>query len=135
MFGGCQRRAAGRKTPSLTMPGQVKMETTPALRLSSSSSSATRDNQIVCQDGSRCTDYETCCQIGDVFGCCPYYQATCCDDMKNCCPSGFRCDLAAGLCIPQGLLETEVYYEMKLKRPSNEDNRELVKITPIHPRK
>ncbi|RMX59728.1 hypothetical protein pdam_00019018 [Pocillopora damicornis] len=59
-----------------------------------------RQNYIKCPDGCSCLDYETCCELADgSYGCCPLPHAVCCEDHKHCCPSGYRCDLAAGMCV------------------------------------
>ena len=42
---------------------------------------------------------ETCCSLGDgTYSCCPYEDAVCCSDHVHCCPSGYTCDVSAGLC-------------------------------------
>jgi hypothetical protein len=50
-----------------------------------------------------CRDTETCCKMKkDDYGCCPYKDATCCDDYENCCPNGYQCDLSRMKCVRQG---------------------------------
>ncbi|XP_003382695.1 PREDICTED: prestalk protein-like [Amphimedon queenslandica] len=48
----------------------------------------------VCPDGqSECSDINTCCKTDTgKYGCCELPQATCCSDMKHCCPSGYICN-------------------------------------------
>merc|ERR1719150_3268810 len=40
-----------------------------------------------------CPDDTTCCPLppGQGIGCCPYPEATCCQDKMDCCPSGKKC--------------------------------------------
>ncbi|PFX28352.1 Granulin [Stylophora pistillata] len=67
---------------------------------SSRSSVDTEQKYIKCPDGCSCLDYETCCVLSDGrFGCCPLPHAVCCEDHEHCCPSGYRCDLAAEMCV------------------------------------
>ena len=45
-----------------------------------------------------CTSSETCCPVGDgKYGCCPRVDATCCSDMKHCCPQHYTCE--ASKCV------------------------------------
>eukprot|EP00951_Prasinocladus_malaysianus_P043505 scaffold544212_cov48-Prasinocladus_malaysianus.AAC.1 len=53
----------------------------------------------------QCDQDATCCCEFEISGfclmyaCCPYPDATCCDDHKSCCPSEYPiCDTAAGQC-------------------------------------
>ncbi|KAG8191513.1 hypothetical protein JTE90_019577 [Oedothorax gibbosus] len=55
-----------------------------------------------CPDKKTCQDFETCCKISDSsYGCCPYQNATCCQDRKHCCPGDSQCDETGGRCIPK----------------------------------
>ncbi len=49
---------------------------------------------VVCPDKkSECPDGDTCCLVGSSkYGCCPKANATCCSDMKHCCPQGYLCE-------------------------------------------
>jgi len=59
--------------------------------------------EVVCGDGSRCSNYHTCCPVGNTisggkldpsYKCCPLSnQATCCASGDSCCPRGYRCVL------------------------------------------
>ncbi|XP_047137167.1 uncharacterized protein LOC100206670 isoform X2 [Hydra vulgaris] len=54
---------------------------------------------IICKDKGVCGDDETCCLISpNVFGCCPYPNATCCSDGNYCCPNDYICDLEEHSC-------------------------------------
>uniref|UniRef100_A0A0P4VWT1 Granulins domain-containing protein n=1 Tax=Scylla olivacea TaxID=85551 RepID=A0A0P4VWT1_SCYOL len=50
------------------------------------------EENVPCPDRSMCPDGNTCCSISSYrYGCCPMPQATCCGDMKHCCPHGYWC--------------------------------------------
>ncbi|XP_022057248.1 progranulin-like [Acanthochromis polyacanthus] len=53
---------------------------------------------IRCPDGNTCPDLTTCCLTSLGYRCCPYPRAVCCSDKSHCCPSGYRCNLAAQKC-------------------------------------
>lgn len=56
---------------------------------------------VECGDGEfSCPTYSTCCRtdVGS-WGCCPFSNATCCEDGVHCCPNGYTCDVADGLCF------------------------------------
>ncbi|XP_020614724.1 granulins-like [Orbicella faveolata] len=76
---------------------------------------------INCPDGSTCMDYETCCELpGGGFGCCPMPHAVCCSDHEHCCPCGYRCDLAAEMCVT-GNVRLPMMKKMKsARRPKTE---------------
>ena len=50
----------------------------------------------ICEDSTnKCPNKETCCKVhvsADGYGCCPWPNATCCTDMKHCCPQDYKCD-------------------------------------------
>ncbi|XP_067238020.1 granulin a isoform X2 [Chanodichthys erythropterus] len=55
---------------------------------------------IQCGGGYTCQDGQTCCPTSQTsWGCCPSSMAECCDDMKHCCPAGYKCG-AGGVCTP-----------------------------------
>ncbi|GFN89783.1 granulin-like protein [Plakobranchus ocellatus] len=57
-------------------------------------------NDVTCPDQSTCPDNTTCCEAPQGgYGCCPLPKATCCSDKLHCCPEGYKCDVAAGLCL------------------------------------
>lgn len=59
---------------------------------------------ITCGDKqSECPDSSTCCQLssGD-WGCCPFSNASCCQDKEHCCPQGTKCDLEEKRCAAEG---------------------------------
>ncbi|GFT93299.1 granulin [Nephila pilipes] len=48
----------------------------------------------------RCPPENTCCLIGkDVYGCCRYQDAVCCDDLIHCCPPDTMCNTETMECI------------------------------------
>ncbi|XDV13223.1 hypothetical protein PO909_001678 [Leuciscus waleckii] len=58
------------------------------------------EKDIQCGDGYSCQDGQTCCPTSqNSWGCCQYSMAKCCDDMKHCCPAGYKCG-AGGICTP-----------------------------------
>ncbi|XP_067271397.1 granulin a isoform X2 [Pseudorasbora parva] len=58
------------------------------------------ENGIQCGGGYSCQDGQTCCPTSqNSWGCCPYSMAKCCDDMKHCCPVGYKCG-EGGICTP-----------------------------------
>ncbi len=59
-----------------------------------------RGNGIICPDGhEQCPDNKTCCAItSGGYGCCPYERAVCCEDKIHCCPHGYTCNVALGMC-------------------------------------
>ncbi|XP_026064028.1 granulin a isoform X3 [Carassius auratus] len=60
--------------------------------------SSVTENDIQCGGGHSCKDSETCCPTSKTtWGCCPSPKAVCCDDMKHCCPAGYKCG-AGGTC-------------------------------------
>lgn len=50
------------------------------------------------QEDKECPDNETCCLVGDKYGCCPFQNAVCCDDKKHCCPNDYYCNKEDGTC-------------------------------------
>ncbi|KAF4116155.1 granulin a isoform X2 [Onychostoma macrolepis] len=60
--------------------------------------SSVSEKDIQCGAGYSCKDSETCCPTSQTtWGCCPSPKAECCDDMKHCCPAGYKCG-AGGTC-------------------------------------
>uniref|UniRef100_A0A673HAG8 Granulins-like n=1 Tax=Sinocyclocheilus rhinocerous TaxID=307959 RepID=A0A673HAG8_9TELE len=60
--------------------------------------SSVSEKDIQCGGGYSCKDSETCCPTSQTtWGCCPSPKAECCDDMKHCCPAGYKCG-AGGTC-------------------------------------
>lgn len=53
---------------------------------------------IECKDKSYCLSTQTCCEMDFGFGCCPYENATCCDDKESCCPNGYKCNTEQQSC-------------------------------------
>ena len=73
----------------------------PAIRIEqakSLSGNATMD--VTCPAGQSCPDNTTCCiYLSGSYGCCPSPSANCCNNYMTCCPSGYACANAFGLCI------------------------------------
>ncbi|XP_056100164.1 granulin a isoform X2 [Rhinichthys klamathensis goyatoka] len=58
------------------------------------------EKDIQCGGGYSCQYGQTCCPTSQTsWGCCLYSMAECCDDMKHCCPAGYKCG-AGGICTP-----------------------------------
>ena len=55
---------------------------------------------VICKDHvSECPTNQTCClTITGAYACCPLADATCCSDKKHCCPHGYICEEATGIC-------------------------------------
>uniref|UniRef100_A0A224YU92 Granulin n=1 Tax=Rhipicephalus zambeziensis TaxID=60191 RepID=A0A224YU92_9ACAR len=54
--------------------------------------------KTTCPDQSTCPDRMTCCKSNNTYSCCPYNEATCCQDGQHCCPKGYDCDEARHMC-------------------------------------
>ncbi|XP_067825160.1 progranulin-like isoform X2 [Heptranchias perlo] len=68
-------------------------------------------SDVKCDDTFRCQSPATCCKIASGgWACCPYEQATCCDDKLHCCPNGYTCDGAAGACVKRPRLSWDVFF-------------------------
>ncbi|KAK0148698.1 Granulin [Merluccius polli] len=53
-----------------------------------------------CANGDSCVAGHTCCDNpGNIYDCCPFDQAVCCEDQVHCCPEGTRCDVDASSCM------------------------------------
>ncbi|KAI5097065.1 granulin-a isoform X1 [Silurus meridionalis] len=49
-------------------------------------------SDVSCDDTVACPDGTTCCKdVKGGWGCCPFPEATCCEDGENCCPKGYVC--------------------------------------------
>ena len=53
----------------------------------------------ICSDGTTCPGSQKCCASVDGINCCPYSNGVCCNDLKHCCPFGYKCT-EKGACIP-----------------------------------
>mmetsp|Transcript_30087 Transcript_30087/g.80788 ORF Transcript_30087/g.80788 Transcript_30087/m.80788 type:complete len:137 (+) Transcript_30087:50-460(+) len=74
-----------------------------ALALITAALRPARAYSIYCGDERYCDDDQTCCKSNEAsthYFCCGVHGATCCSDMKSCCPPEFPvCDLEAGGCV------------------------------------
>ena len=63
----------------------------------------------VCPDGeSECSDINTCCKTDTgKYGCCELPQATCCPDIKHCCPNGYICNSDGSCNKPDSFIQIE----------------------------
>ncbi|XP_058859197.1 progranulin-like isoform X4 [Acipenser ruthenus] len=53
-----------------------------------------------CDDQHYCSGQQTCCKTAaGTWGCCPYSQGVCCDDLQHCCPDRYTCDGSGGKCV------------------------------------
>uniref|UniRef100_UPI00358FDB5B progranulin-like n=1 Tax=Myxine glutinosa TaxID=7769 RepID=UPI00358FDB5B len=63
------------------------------------------DAIVICHDGTRCTDDQTCCELENgTYGCCPFKEGVCCPDKKTCCPVGTQCEPRTKTCTIGALL-------------------------------
>jgi len=54
----------------------------------------------ICSDGTTCPGLDVCCMTSTGhFGCCPFPNGTCCQDLVHCCPNGSICDLVNEQCL------------------------------------
>ncbi|XP_078251143.1 progranulin-like [Rhinoraja longicauda] len=57
---------------------------------------------VKCDDEVQCPASATCCRVASgSWACCPYDQATCCEDQKHCCLHGYTCGPGAEACTLQ----------------------------------
>lgn len=60
---------------------------------------------VMCNSYFSCPAGSTCCCEFEImnyclmYGCCPYKDATCCEDKKHCCPSEHICRSSDGMCM------------------------------------
>ncbi|CAI5789905.1 Uncharacterized protein PODLI_1B030954 [Podarcis lilfordi] len=58
---------------------------------------------VQCDDEHTCPDGNTCClRSPGEWGCCPLEEAVCCSDHIHCCPKGYTCNVATGICDKGG---------------------------------
>ncbi|XP_070585345.1 progranulin isoform X2 [Erythrolamprus reginae] len=87
-----------------SIPLVPKVDTSPttASEIASSSTSSSKGLIVQCDPYTACPDGQTCCRLATgAWGCCPFPQATCCQDHIHCCPSGYICD-SSHSCIKDG---------------------------------
>ncbi|XP_043089794.1 granulin a isoform X13 [Puntigrus tetrazona] len=76
----------------------LHVEIVPLSHIDDQNPQSTVSKDIQCGGGYSCKDSDTCCPTSETtWGCCPSPQAECCDDMKHCCPAGYKCG-AGGTC-------------------------------------
>jgi len=57
---------------------------------------------VICPNKFTCPSNNTCCSKGNNnYGCCPEYNAVCCEDLLHCCPNGSLCDVTHARCVQQ----------------------------------
>ena len=79
--------------------------------------------EIVCPDGGKCPDGDTCCLSGsDHYGCCPVPNAMCCSDNKTCCPAGYTCDVGSGTCSKGAAVKSLRFLELIKSLNNNVNN-------------
>jgi len=82
---------------------------------------------VICPDPSfTCPVEYTCCKLPNgSWGCCPYPEATCCNDHLHCCPEKMRCDNASQVCrqgrisVPSLLKKVAEPLNVRLTCPDN----------------
>ncbi|XP_043531175.1 progranulin-like isoform X2 [Chiloscyllium plagiosum] len=71
-------------------------------------------SDVKCDDTFYCQSPATCCKISSGgWACCPYEQATCCEDKLHCCPKGYACKEKACVLRPQ--LRLDLFFPKKKK--------------------
>ncbi|XP_072926768.1 granulin b isoform X2 [Hemitrygon akajei] len=74
---------------------------------------------VQCDDMVQCASPATCCKSASgKWACCPYKEATCCEDKMHCCPSGYMCNKGAKACTLQPRLRWDQFF-WKRKRAFN----------------
>ena len=67
--------------------------------VTSTASTVNSQTQLCPNPEDQCLDGQTCCQISAIdYGCCPFSEAVCCQDMLHCCPHGTYCDMKTDAC-------------------------------------
>ncbi|XP_051543149.1 progranulin-like [Myxocyprinus asiaticus] len=88
-FGTCIKPSDVHTIPLIQIHRQFKMQS----------------EEVVCDATTRCSIAQTCCRISDsTWACCPYKEAVCCNDMKHCCPMGYKCDPKVKGCTKESSL-------------------------------
>ncbi|XP_041029341.1 granulin b isoform X2 [Carcharodon carcharias] len=97
----CNVSAGTCEKQSLSVPLEVKQSSASKLK---------------CDDKFSCQSPATCCKItsGD-WACCPYEQATCCEDQLHCCPNGYTCNGATKMCTPRRRLRWDLFFPKQKK--------------------
>lgn len=93
----CAEELTGKTPADLKMP----------LTLTSRDTASVNSSVVTCPDGSHCQDGHPCCLTSTLFrwyACCDYKYGICCDDLRHCCPRGFRCLPETG-CTRAGILQ------------------------------
>ncbi|XP_042910902.1 progranulin-like isoform X1 [Parasteatoda tepidariorum] len=89
-------------------------------------------SNFVCPGSSfQCPDVSTCCKLpGDEWGCCPFENATCCEDKVHCCPEGMTCNVAEQSCERDGFTYLMFDSKKKLHRSHNVKMDQIVEMEP-----
>lgn len=71
---------------------------------------------VKCDDEVQCPSPATCCKVASgSWACCPYEQATCCEDEMHCCPYGYKCNMGAEACTLQRLRRWDLFFPKHMK--------------------
>lgn len=97
----CNLKAGTCEKQSLSIPWEVKQSPL---------------SDVKCDDTFRCQSQATCCKIASgSWACCPYEQATCCEDKLHCCPNGYTCNGAAKACTIRPRLSWGLFFSKHKK--------------------
>ncbi|XP_062893882.1 progranulin-like isoform X1 [Mobula hypostoma] len=76
-------------------------------------------SDVQCDAMVQCPSPATCCKSASgKWACCPYKEATCCEDKMHCCPNGYMCNKGAKVCTLQPRLRWDQLF-LKRKRIFN----------------
>lgn len=55
---------------------------------------------LLCPDQTSCPPLSSCCEFSSGhYGCCPFKDGICCNDLQYCCPHGMKCGKVKGECL------------------------------------
>ncbi|XP_041121618.1 progranulin-like isoform X3 [Polyodon spathula] len=92
----CNMKTSTCERQSLVLPWVFQKD--PLYSLSAASPDSRGNDK--CDDQHYCSGQQTCCKTAaGTWGCCPYSQGVCCDDLQHCCPDRYTCDGSGGKCV------------------------------------
>ncbi|XP_006636222.2 granulin 1 [Lepisosteus oculatus] len=75
-------------------------EKLPWVKLQKAVTSLSKSSVIRCDGVYYCPENTTCCKKADnIWSCCPFPLAQCCQDRLHCCPYSYTCDGSSTMCV------------------------------------